>query len=155
MGGGSWREVLAGNAVSLIKVIVIIVVLMILMEALREYGIMNRITGALEAPMKAIGLDRSTSFVAAVGLLLGLAYGAGIIIRETTRSEIGRREILATNLFLGTNHALVEDSLIFAAVGANLGWIVLGRLAFGVIFLRLAIPIVLCLWKPGEANNKT
>jgi len=149
-GDGGWKGVLAGNAVSLVKIAVIIVSLMILVEAMREFGLMDRITRALELPMKALGMDRRTSFVAAVGLLLGLAYGAGLIIEEADRSGIGKREILATNLFLGTSHALVEDSLIFAAVGAHLGWIVLGRLAFGIIFLKIATPLVLFVWKPVE-----
>ena len=148
-GNGGWKEVLAGNVISFVKIAVIIAGLMILVESLREFGIMDRITVALELPMKALGMDRRTSFVAAVGLLLGLAYGAGLSIEEADRSGIGKREVLATNLFLGTNHALVEDSLIFAAVGAHLGWIVLGRLAFGVIFLKLATPLVLYFWKPS------
>ena len=147
-GNGGGKEVLIGNVVSFVKIAVIVVGLMVLVEAMREFGIMDGITRALELPMKALGMDRRTSFVAAVGLLLGLAYGAGLIIEEADRSEIGEREVLATNLFLGTNHALVEDSLIFAAVGAHLGWIVLGRLAFGIIFLKLATPLVLFLWKP-------
>jgi hypothetical protein len=151
---GGWRTVLTGNAISLLKIIVIIIGLMVLIEAMREYGIMDRITGILEAPMKVLGMDGRTSFVAAVGLVLGIAYGAGIIIHETSRSEIGKKEILATNLFLGTNHALLEDSLIFAAVGANLGWIVMGRLVFGVIFLRLALPVVLYFWKPEKMRPR-
>lgn len=153
LGDGDWKVILTGNAISLVKIAVIIISLMVFIEAMREFGVMNWITEILESPMKALGMDRRTSFVAAVGLLLGLAYGAGLIIDETNKSEIGRREILATNLFLGTNHALIEDSLIFAAVGANLGWIVLGRLVYGVIFLRLALPIVLFLWRPRETNS--
>jgi spore maturation protein SpmB len=152
MGQGGWKAVLTGNAVSIMKIVVIILSLMVLMEVMREYGIMNGITSVLEKPIRALGMDSRTSFVAAVGLLLGIAYGAGIIIHETSRAEIGRKEILATNIFLGTNHALVEDSLILAAVGASLGWIILGRLVFGVVFLRLALPIVLFLWKP-EGNG--
>jgi hypothetical protein len=148
VGSGGWVEVLAGNAASLLKITLVIVSLMVLVEAIREFGMMDRITDALDLPMRTLGMDRRTSFVAAVGLLLGLAYGAGLIIEEAERSGIGKREILATNLFLGTNHALIEDSLIFAAVGAHLGWIVLGRLAFGVVFLKVATPLVLFLWRP-------
>ncbi len=149
-GNGGWKDILAGNAASLAKIALIIVSLMILVEAMREFGIMDRITGAMELPMRILGMDRRSSFVAAVGLLLGLAYGAGLIIEEAGRSGIGKREILATNLFLGTNHALIEDSLIFAAVGAHLGWIVLGRLAFGIVFLKVATPLVLFFWRPVE-----
>ena len=141
----SWLEIVAGNGASLAKIALIIIGLMVLVEFLREFGIMDWITRFLESPMKILGMDRESAFVAAVGLLLGLAYGAGLIIEEAERSRIGKREILATNLFLGTNHALIEDSLIFAAVGAHLGWIILGRLAFGMIFMKVAVPLAMPL----------
>ena len=153
MGEGSQMAAVYGNVLSLFKIVIIIVVLMVLIEAMREYGIMDRITAALEKPMKALGMDSRTSFVAAVGLVLGIAYGAGIIINEANRSRIGKKEILATNLFLGTNHALLEDSFIFAAVGAGLGWIVLGRLVFGIIFFQIALPLILYLWKLEEKSS--
>ena len=150
----TWVGTLVGNGASLAKISLIIIGLMVLVECMREFGIMDWITRLLEFPMRVLGMDRSSAFVAAVGLLLGLAYGAGLIIEETDRSRIGKKEILATNLFLGTNHALIEDSLIFAAVGAHLGWIILGRLLFGVVFLKAATPAALFLLNTlaGEKN---
>lgn len=147
-GGGNWIDVLAANVLSLAKIVVIIVSLMVLVELAREFGILDRITKALGPPMKLLGMDRRTSFVAAIGLLLGLAYGAGLIIDETKRAAISRKEILATNIFLGISHALIEDSLIFAAVGASIGWVVLGRLIFSAVFLKLSVPVILAFWSP-------
>lgn len=146
--GGSWGAILLSNGVSLAKIILIIIGLMIVMDLTREFGLMDRITAALSAPMKFLGMDRRTSVVTAVGLLLGLAYGAGLIIDETRRSSIGKNEILATNIFLGINHALIEDTLIFVAVGAGLGWILLGRLVIGYVMLRISLPLILFFWKP-------
>jgi hypothetical protein len=147
-GGSRWTDILTVNILSLAKIVVIIVSLMVLVEMAREFGILDQITRALGLPMKMLGMDRKTSFIAAVGLLLGLAYGAGLIIDETRRSDIGRDEILATNIFLGTSHALIEDSLIFAAVGASLGWVVIGRLVFSAVFLKLSVPVILRFWSP-------
>jgi spore maturation protein SpmB len=151
--GGGWTDILAGNLLSLAKIVVIIVSLMILVELAREFGILDVITRALGPPMKLLGMDKKTSFVAAIGLVLGLAYGAGLIIDETRRSSIGRNEILATNIFLGTSHALIEDSLIFAAVGASLGWVVIGRLLFSAVFLKLSVPIILALWSSQPSQG--
>lgn len=149
-GAMSWDDILVANGMSLAKIIVIIVSLMVIMELGREFGIMDRITSALSVPMKFLGMDRRTSVVTAVGLLLGLAYGAGLIIDETRRNNIGRDEILATNIFLGTNHALIEDTLIFVVVGASLAWILLGRLVVGFLVLRISMPLVLYFWKSGK-----
>jgi len=149
-GFDSWGRILLANGISLAKIIAIILGLMIVMDLGREFGIMDRITSALSVPMKLLGMDRRTSVVTAVGLLLGLAYGAGLIIEETRRNNIGKDEILATNIFLGTNHALIEDTLIFVAVGAGLGWILLGRLIVGYIILKISLPVVLHFWKPDK-----
>jgi len=149
-GAVSWNRVLLANGFSLAKIIMIILSLMVVMDLSREFGLMDRITAVLSMPMKFLGMDRKTSLVTAVGLLLGLAYGAGLIIDETRRSNIDRAEILATNIFLGTNHALIEDTLIFVAVGASLGWILLGRLVIGYIVLRVSLPLVLHFWQPAS-----
>lgn len=151
--GGNWGSVLLANGLSLVKIIIIILGLMVIMDLAREFGLMDRITSALSVPMKFLGMDRRTSVVTAVGILLGLAYGAGLIIDETKRSNIQKNEILATNIFLGINHALIEDTLIFVAVGASLGWILLGRLVIGYIMLRLSLPIVLHFWKQDRLTG--
>jgi len=143
-------RILLANGISLLKIIAIIFSLMVVMDLGREFGVLDQITGALSLPMKVLGMDRRTSLVTAVGLLLGLAYGAGLIIDETRRNRIGKAEILATNIFLGTNHALIEDTLVFVAVGANLGWILLGRLVIGYFVLRISLPMVLYFWKPED-----
>jgi len=149
----SWDAVLIANGISLAKIVLIILGLMVVMDLMREFGLMDRITALLSVPMKLLGMNRRTSLVTAVGLLLGLAYGAGLIIDETRRSGIGRSEILATNIFLGINHALIEDTLIFVAVGASLGWVLLGRLVVGYVILRISLPVVVYFWKPGELGG--
>lgn len=148
-GVDSWGLILLANGISLVKIIAIIVSLMVVMDLSREFGLMDRVTAALSIPMKFLGMDKRTSLVTAVGLLLGLAYGAGLIIDETRRNNIGKGDILATNIFLGTNHALIEDTLIFVVVGAGLGWILFGRLVIGYIILKISLPVVLYFWKPG------
>jgi len=151
------KQVLLVNAISLAKIAAIVISLMILVEMFREFGLMDRLMSMLHWPMRVLGLDRKTAFVTAVGLVLGLAYGSGLIIEESRRNSLTKKEVLATNVFLGTNHALIEDSLVFAAVGANLVWIVIGRLIFGSVYLRLAVPLAAKWIKedlPGE-NGET
>lgn len=146
-------QIILNNAVSLGKIVLIIMTLMVSVELLREFGVMDRFMTSLHKPMSVLGMSRKTSFVTAVGIVLGLAYGAGLIIEEARKNSFTRREILATNVFLGTNHALIEDSLIFAAVGASLPWIVLGRLAFGSIYLRAVMPLIRRWVKDGPTSQ--
>ena len=147
------KQVIMLNAISLAKIAAIVISLMILVEMFREFGLMDRLMSMLHWPMRVLGLDRKTAFVTAVGLVLGLAYGSGLIIEESRRNSLTKKEVLATNVFLGTNHALIEDSLVFAAVGANLVWIVIGRLIFGSVYLRLAVPLA-AKWIKDDSPGK-
>jgi hypothetical protein len=147
------KQVIMLNAISLAKIAAIVISLMILVEMFREFGLMDRLMSMLHWPMRVLGLDRKTAFVTAVGLVLGLAYGSGLIIEESRRNSLTKKEVLATNVFLGTNHALIEDSLVFAAVGANLVWIVIGRLIFGSVYLRLAVPLA-AKWVKDDSPGK-
>lgn len=153
-GSADILSIVAANLLSLGKIVAIVMTLMVFVQYLREYGLLDRLMDFLHHPMRLLGMDRRTSFVAAVGLVLGLAYGAGLIVDEAQQRGFKPREILATNIFLGTSHALIEDSLIFAAVGANLLWIVVGRLVFGSVFLRLAVPVASRFIGEGEEGEK-
>jgi len=149
----SWVSIWIANGVSILKIMIIVVSLMVIIDLGKEFGVLDRITNVISVPMKYLGLEKRTSLVTSVGLLFGLAYGAGLIIGETRKNGISRNEILATNIFLGTNHALIEDTLIFVAVGAGLGWILIGRILIGILILKIALPAVLYFKKPARAST--
>lgn len=53
------------------------------------------------------------------GIIIGLTYGAGIIIHSIRTSNVGRKEAFLILLFLSLCHAIIEDTLIFVVIGAN------------------------------------
>ena len=66
-----------------------------------------------------------TSFSIIVGQLLGITYGAGILIREVTRGTLRREDIFFIGTFLMICHSIIEDVLLFVLFGANY-WIIIG-----------------------------
>ena len=74
--------------------------------------------------MRHVGLDERSAAPTLIGFLFGLAYGGGVIVRDVRRHDLGRRQVFIMSVFLSMVHAIVEDSLIFIALGAS---IVLGR----------------------------
>jgi hypothetical protein len=71
------------------------------------------------------------------GVIIGLTYGAGIIIHTLRTSKVGRKEAFLVLLFLSVCHALIEDTLIFVVIGAN-GFILVGfRLALACLLIYL------------------
>ncbi|MCX8022839.1 MAG: hypothetical protein N2745_08720 [Syntrophorhabdaceae bacterium] len=68
------------------------------------------------------------------GIIIGLTYGAGVIIHSIRASNMGKKEAFLILLFLSICHAMIEDTLIFVVIGAN---------GFVLIVFRFALAIIL------------
>lgn len=53
------------------------------------------------------------------GVIIGLTYGAGVIIHAIRSSKMGKEETFLVLLFISVCHAIIEDTLIFVVIGAN------------------------------------
>ncbi len=126
------------------KLLLIVVPLVTLFEVLRHIPLFRRAGDAVDPLMRGMGLTRDAAVPLFTGIFLGIAYGAGIIIRVARERRLPRRELFLMGLFLATCHAVVEDTLIFVVIGGN-GWLMLG--------LRLLLAVALTaglarLWRP-------
>ncbi len=61
----------------------------------------------------------SKGFTLASGLILGITYGAGVLISEARSGEMSRGEIFIIGTFLLICHAIIEDTLLFVMFGAD------------------------------------
>jgi hypothetical protein len=68
------------------------------------------------------------------GIIIGLTYGAGVIIHSIRTSSINKKEAFLILLFLSMCHAIIEDTLIFVVIGAN---------GFVLIAFRFVLAIIL------------
>ena len=53
------------------------------------------------------------------GIIIGITYGAGVIIHSIRSTDIRKREAFLILLYLSVCHAIIEDTLIFVVIGAN------------------------------------
>ena len=83
----------------------------------------------------------SKSFSIAVGVVLGITYGAGILIKEASSSSLSKRDIFYIATFLMICHAIIEDTLLFVIFNANLYVIVFARVLSAIIFAYLLLKI--------------
>lgn len=131
------------------KLLLIVVPLVTLFEVLRYHPFFRRAGRAVEPMMRGMGLSPQAAVPLFTGIFLGIAYGAGIIIRVAQEKRLPRRELFLMGLFLATCHAVVEDTLIFVVVGGN-GWIILGVrlvIAFGLT------AVLAWLWREREREG--
>ncbi|MDO5675199.1 MAG: nucleoside recognition protein [bacterium] len=121
----------AGNALILsAQVIVLVCGLILLMDWIKSLpAIKKHVEGA------------GTAFSIIIGQILGITYGAGILLREAGRGSLSRRDIFFIGTFLMISHSSIEDVLLFTLFGANFWFILLVRLVaalvFSLVLLRL------------------
>ena len=67
------------------------------------------------------------------GYILGITYGAGVLINEAKSGNMSRSDIFYVSTFLLICHAIIEDTLLFVILGANFTMVVLIRTVAAII----------------------
>jgi len=108
------------------KIIILITVIIFVMHFIKTKLFKNK--------------NLSASFSIITGVILGITYGAGILIAEKDR--LTKKELLFVGTFLMIAHSLIEDPLLFVLFGANF-WVLVGiRVVLAVIFSYLIVRFV-------------
>ena len=111
------------------KVLLIVIGLMILHRALEDFGLARRLARLLAPVLWLMGLPRRTAFLWIVANTLGLAYGSAVIIEQSRNGRSRDREAALLNASIAVCHSLLEDTLLFVAIGAWALWITAPRVA--------------------------
>ncbi len=119
----------------LLKVTIFVFSLMIIQRLLEEFGILNWLSKIFKPFMRVLGLPEKSSFLWIVANVVGLMYGAAIMFDELKNGKVSKEECDLLNHHTAVSHSLLEDTLLFAAIGVPFLWIVIPR-------ILLAIPIV-------------
>src|SRR5690606_18664942 len=120
---GLWAWAQA-TALSLAMTFAVLVALLVLLDALDRTGVTARITSMLTPLLRFSGLDTRAAPVTTVGVLLGLTYGGALIIEESGKQQFDSRTCFLALAWLSLSHALIEDTVLLLALGANV-WVVL------------------------------
>lgn len=122
-----------GEARNLAMIFVIILCLLALMRVLNKLRITDLFVFLLTPVLKLLGIGKSAATVTIIGLTLGLTYGGGLIVHEVRMGNVDRRDVFPSLTLMGMSHALIEDTLLMALLGAHM---------LGTFWLRLALSLV-------------
>ncbi|HQL36353.1 MAG TPA: hypothetical protein PLG67_07160 [Bacillota bacterium] len=139
---GVFLETFEVSFSTIFKMTVIIVPLLIGIEYLKEIGWMEKLSAKLRKVSELIELPGEAALGMIVAYSVGLVFGSGVIIRIKKEVEMTRKQINTMFIFIGMCHAVVEETIIFTAVGAN-GIIVLvsrvlASFLFGLLYVWIA-----------------
>ena len=116
-----------------VTIVLIVTALMVLQRVLEEFGWMHRIAHMLSPLMRVFGLPTGCSLLWLTGNVVGMAYGAAIMIDEVEQGRLSRDEANLVNHHLGVSHSLLEDTMLFVAMGISFWWIFTTRLVLAIV----------------------
>ncbi len=116
-----------------IRMLVLIISLSFLQRLLAEFGVIRWLSNALRPVLKLFGLPAKTSFLWIVANILGLAYGAAVMIEETEQGKISRSDADLLNHHIAVSHSNLEDLLLFVSFGGMGLWILFVRWGISIV----------------------
>ncbi len=120
-----------------IKIMVLVTLLMILQRVLEEFGVTQFLSRIFKYPLMALGVPHQAAFLWIVANTLGLAYGAGVIVDHVERGRLSRSHADILNYHIGVSHSLLEDTMLFVAIGVSVWWITIPRVILAGIVVWL------------------
>lgn len=129
-------ESISGSLSSVGKMALIIIPLMVAMEILKDSKILEKVSQKLMPVSKLFGISNEAIFPIIIGLIFGLAYGAGVIIENAKEKDLSKKDLYIMIIFLVACHAVIEDTVVLMAVGAS------GTL---LLSIRIIVAIIISL----------
>lgn len=131
----SW---LKGSLQMALLIFAIITVLNVIYKLLEHYNLIAKLSKAIEPVLWFFGLPASAGFLWLIGYIVGLAYGGAMMIDQMNDGKVTRSDARTLNYHLAVSHSVIEDNLLFVALGVSVWWILGVRLAVAwmVVWVR-------------------
>jgi hypothetical protein len=116
-----------------LKIIVIIYLLNVLQRIMDEFSITKLLSNFMSPFLRFFGLPVQASFMWLIANIIGLAWGSSVLIDQSEKGKITKREADILNHHIAISHSLLEDTLLFVAIGVSVFWITIPRLVLAFI----------------------
>ena len=134
----------------ILQLAIIVIPLMILVQYMKELGWLAVFSKWMGPFTRLLGMKENTSTTMAAGLVIGLAYGAGVMIQAVKEDNVSKKDLTLAFIFLVACHAVVEDTLIFIPLGIPV-WPLLAIRVTTAILLTIAVAFI---WKRLELAKR-
>ena len=116
-------------------ILVIVTTLNIVYKVLDEYHLIEKLTKIIAPILKFFGLPTNTGFLWLIGYIVGLSYGGALMMEQMNEGKVTKSDAGLLNYHLAISHSIIEDNLLFVALGVSIWWIL------GVRFTAAAIVV--------------
>ncbi|NYB74466.1 nucleoside recognition protein [Sedimentibacter hydroxybenzoicus DSM 7310] len=98
----------------------VLIPIMITIEIFKDTQLIDKLSKAIKPISNFFTISEKSGVSLLFGMTFGLTIGAGAIIQSVKDYDVDKRSIFLITMFLSVCHAVIEDSMIFAGVGANI-----------------------------------
>jgi len=137
----SWVQWFADTLIYVAMLTVIVLGLLLLIDVLKAIGVIDLLNRLLRPLLRIVGIDSQLAPVATTGVLLGLVYGSALMLEEIRSENYSPRSVFTAMTLVCLMHALIEDTLVVMAIGANIWIVLIGRVPFALVFVYAVIKI--------------
>lgn len=128
---------LTSVSITTLKILVLVNLLLVFQQVMKEFGWINAIEKPLSPLMKLFGLPGSTTLSWVVANLIGLAYGSAIMIEESEKGRMNRKDADLLNQHVSLSHSQLEDPLLFLTLGYAIHWLIWPRIIIAMVAVWL------------------
>lgn len=124
----------------IIKIIIVVYMLNVLQRIMDEFSITKFLSAFMAPVLRFFGLPVQAAFMWLIANIIGLAWGSSILIDQSEKGKITAKEADILNHHIAISHSLLEDTILFVAIGVSIFWITIPRLilAFIVVWVYRA-----------------
>ncbi len=133
-----------------IKLAIIVIPLMLVIQIMKDLNWLNKFSNWMKPVTRMLGMKENTSMTLVAGLVIGLAYGAGVMLDAVREDGVSKKDITIAFIFLIACHAVVEDTVIFIPLGVPVLPLLLIRLVTAIL---LAV-IIAYIWNKVELKKR-
>lgn len=148
--GEVFLEGLQTAGMGIVQLALIVIPLMVVIQIFKDLKWLEEFSRRFAPVTRFLGMKENTSTTLAAGLLLGLAYGAGVVVQAVKEDGVSKKDITLAFVFLMTCHAVIEDTLIFIPLGIPVWPLFLIRLGSAIVLTL----IVSTIWKRAELAKR-
>ncbi|MPN29584.1 hypothetical protein SDC9_177037 [bioreactor metagenome] len=118
-----------GSSLQVMLLIAVIVFsLNLLYNLLDAYRLIPKLSKGIEPLLRFFGLPSTTGFLWLIGYIVGLAYGGALMMDQMKEGKVNRTDTNLLNYHLAMSHSVLEDNILFIALGVSVWWILGVRL---------------------------
>ena len=140
-----------GEIKNLGMIYVVIACLVGLMRALDALGVTRLFEAALLPFLRLMGIGGGAATITVIGLVMGLAYGGGLIMHDVHKGKVERRDVFPAISLMSLSHAIIEDTLLMYLIGATMWGTFVGRLLFSLLVVAALSRLAAGLSRPRLA----